>query len=260
MGELLGGLGIGLELVRQYQASSPTVFSIGPLNGYFPFASKFSLLSLGSEKLYEAYVGGRFALMMRFANVDSLVVSGTSAQPVYLTIYPSGLAEFMEAKRGEATFLKTGVVGRRSFLTFSSQQSLADAYFSFPEGVGRRLYLSNLLGIMISGGVSYEIDKEKEYREVYREVLEKGNQLEVVYSDKFSCGGCPAGCDYSQKVEERPELILSHCLVTCGFANKIYESVPGVFSCLSSLGYSYRHEDLEIIGKKVSYLKSHLIL
>lgn len=258
LGHLLGGLGIGLELLHQFKESNPTVFSIGPLNGFFPFASKVCALSLLPDKVLESYLSGRSSLIMRFAGIDALVITGTAPAPLYVSIYPGGVVDFIEGDLGQEQFTKSGIMGRRSLLTFASQGSLSDNYFNINDEIGRRLYLSNLHGIAISGDTSLPLAKENEYKELYLEILAKGSQLDVPYDGRLSCGGCPAGCDFSEYEEQKPELVLSHCLVTCGFAGKIYESIPLVFSCLNSLGLPYRHEDLEALPDRIKYIRQHL--
>lgn len=258
LGHLLGGLGIGLELLHQFKESGPTVFSIGPLNGFFPFASKVCALSFLPDKILESYLSGRSSLIMRFAGTDALVITGTASAPLYVSIYPGGVVDFIEGESGQEQFAKSGIMGRRSLLTFASQGSLSDNFFNINDEIGRRLYLNNLHGIAISGDTSLPLVKENEYKELYLEILSKGSQLDVPYGGRLSCGGCPAGCDFSEYEEQKPELVLSHCLVTCGFAGKAYENIPLIFSCLNSLGLPYRHEDLEALPDRIKYIRQHL--
>jgi len=258
LGHLLGGLGIGLELLRQYQEESPTVFSIGPLNGFFPFASKVSCLSLFPGKVVESYLSGRTSLMMRFAGIDSIVIKGSSPTPLYVSVYPGGVVDFLEYEGSQEAFLKSGIVGRRSFMAFSGSGSLANDYFSIDAEIGRKLFLSNLLGLSISGDAALPILKSREYKELYLEALGRGGELDVPYDGKLSCGGCPAGCGFSQLPEQKFDLVLSHCLVTCGFAGRIYESIPFIFSCLNVLGLPYKHEDLEALPDRIRYIRQHI--
>lgn len=255
LGKLLGGLGIGLDLLSQFREQSPTVFSIGPLNGYFPFVSKVCALSLISGKVVESYLSGRVSLMMRFAGIDSLVITGVSATPLYLSIYPGGVVDFLNSPSAAGDFLKSGIAGRRTFLTFSNNRSLSDDYFDIETEIGRKLYLTNLLGFTISGDSALPIARESDYRELYLDLMGKGNLLRVPYDGNMSCGGCPAGCDFSKLEEQEFELVLSHSLVACGFAGPIYEDIPLIFSCLNSLGLPYRHEDLESLPERIKYLK-----
>lgn len=255
LGKLLGGLGMGLSLLSQFKDQNPAVFSIGPLNGFFPFVSKVCALGLTQAKVTESYLSGRLSLMMRFARIDSLVITGTAATPLYVSVYPDGLVDFLDGPSGSEDFLKSGIAGRRSFMTFGHDQSLSDDYFNVDTEIGRKIYLSNLLGLAVSGEDALPIVKERDYKELYLELLAKGNLLKVPYDGQISCGGCPAGCDFSKYEETEYDLILSHCLVSCGFASPIYENIPLIFSCLNSLGLPYKHEDLESLPDQIKYLK-----
>lgn len=258
LGILLGGLGTGLSLLGQFKDQNPTVFSIGPLNGYFPFISKVCLLSLDANKVSESYLSGRIGLMMRFSGIDCLVVTGTSSTPVRVSIYPGGVVEYFDGESAQENFSKSGISGQRTSLSFGPEQSLSDDYFQIQGEVGRKFYLDNLLGLNISGDTSLTISKLPDYEELYLDILSKGNLLKVPYDGKISCGGCPAGCDFSPLVEEGFDLVLSHCLVACGFASPIYENVPLIFSCLNSLGLPYKHEDLESLVDRVNHLRKSL--
>ena len=253
---LLGGLATGLELLRQHKENCLAVLSVGPLNGFFPFVSKFCALSIFPEGPREYYIGGRFALIMKFANIDSLIVRGVASEPLTLSVEPSGRVEFSPDLQ-EEEFLKIGVAGRRSFITFGNDESLVDNYFIFDQAIGRKLYMGNLRRFLISASSSLKVGKPDEYKDIYSEILKKGSELEVSYSDRSSCGLCPAGCSFSKETEERLELVYSHCLVACGFASRIYENIPRIFSCLNSIGFPYKHEDLESLPEKIRYLRTH---
>ncbi|MCL5003846.1 MAG: hypothetical protein M1352_01090 [Patescibacteria group bacterium] len=256
LGRNIGGLGFALELGIQHRELEPTVLSIGPLTGFFPFASKVCLLSVSSSGLTESYLSGSLSLMLRFAQIDCLLIYGTSKQPVFVSVHSGGQVDFLEGEAAEPLFYKSGSLGRRSFLAFTDGGSLADNYFKLHDEIGRRLYRRNLLGLVVSADRTLNIAKEKDYSELCREILERGRDLEVSYSNQPSCALCPAGCNFSKETEERPELVLSHCLVTCGFAKNIYENVPLAFACLNSLGYPFLHEDLEGLEKMVAELRA----
>lgn len=254
---LLGGLGLALHLLRPDSSQSQVVLAVGPLTGLFPFASKYCLLSYGNKELSEFYGSGRLAMILKFAQIDAIVFSGTAQRPTLISIRSDrGVTFYEDNEIGKEAFARDGLPGRKSILAFLSEKSLVDGYFDFEVNVGRQLYLSNLLGLTITADQTVSVAKEKDYHEVYQEILKRGQELEVTYSSRPSCGGCPAGCDLSAVIEERPELVLSHCLVTCGFAKAIYESEATVFSCLNSLGYSYKHEDLELVAPKILGLRA----
>jgi hypothetical protein len=143
-------------------------------------------------------------------------------------------------------------------MVFSGSGGLANEYFGIDEETARKLFLGNLLGLSISGNEVLPILKEKEYKSLYLEILGRGGELDVPFDGKPSCGGCPAGCEFSNLPEQKYDLILSHCLVTCGFSARIYESVPFVFSCLNILGLPYKHEDLEALPDRIKYIRQHV--
>lgn len=257
---LLGGLGLALQLIKAHSTEPQTVLAVGPLTGLFPFASKYCLLDYSNKELTESYGSGRLAMILKFAQIDAIVFSGTARRPLLVSVQSNrGVTFYEDDPVGRGAFNRDGLPGRKSTLLFSSGESFSDSHFSFDANVGRRLYLSNLLGLTVTADQAVPVTKEKDYQEIYQEILKRGQELEVTYSHWPSCGGCPAGCELSIAIEERPELVLSHCLVTCGFAQTIYESQALIFSCLNSLGYSYKHEDLELVMPKVLRLRNNLV-
>lgn len=253
LGSTLGGLGLALALLAQSRPEHPTVFAVGPLNGLFPFASKVCLLSLGSEGLRESYLSGRLSVVLPFAKIDAVVIKGVCQTPTLLEIGTGGQVEFLDPK--ERTLASLGLAGRRSVLSFIDTGGLADGYFQIPKSFAQKFYLANLWGLSVTGEGSQAIAKDREYRELYQEILSRGRELEVSYAGFPSCAACPAGCEFSQFEEARPELLLSHCLVTCGFARKIYEDIPTAFACLDCLGLAFGHEDLEALPERLKYLR-----
>lgn len=260
LGGLLGGLGLGLQLLKTETDSPQTVLSIGPLTGLFPFASKFCLLALSKGILSESYGSGRLALIMRFAQIDALITRGVSRAPVWISVRADRSVRFFEDDDlNREAFAKDGLPGRQATLVFGSEESHSDGFFLFNPEVGRQLFLANLRGLSLTAEQKVSIARESEYHEVYQEILSRGQELEVTYSNKFSCGACPVGCEASAELEERPELVLSHCLITCGFARRIYESEALVFACLNSLGLAIKHEDLELLVSRVDRLRQSFL-
>lgn len=252
---LLGGLGLALQLLKPSLPEAQVVLSVGPLNGLFPFVSKYCCLSFDNKELTEFYGSGRLSLIMKFAQIDAVIIYGTAREPTWVSVKGHRTTFYEDDETGRRSLIQEALPGRRSILSFSSEQSLTDDYFIFETTIGRRLYLNNLLGLSISADRAVPLVKPSEYDGLYQEILRRGRELEVSYGQSPSCGGCPAGCDLSHEVEHRPELILSHCLVACGFAQGIYESEATVFACLDSLGYRYKHEDLELVVAKVERLR-----
>ena len=86
LNKYLGGVGLGLKLLEMYGDRNPLIFSIGPLNGFFPFASKTSIVINDDGVIEDIYLGGSISLRMRFAGLDAIVIFGRSDQPVVLDI------------------------------------------------------------------------------------------------------------------------------------------------------------------------------
>jgi aldehyde:ferredoxin oxidoreductase len=74
----VGGLGIGLKLLQEYYNEDPLIFSIGPLNGFFPFASKTSIIFQKDGVVEDLYIGGTLSSRLKFTGLDSIVILGES--------------------------------------------------------------------------------------------------------------------------------------------------------------------------------------
>jgi aldehyde:ferredoxin oxidoreductase len=61
----IGGVGLGLKLAEMYKDHNPVIFSIGPLNGFFPFASKTALILNDKGAFEDLYIGGNLSLRIR---------------------------------------------------------------------------------------------------------------------------------------------------------------------------------------------------
>ena len=73
-----GGTGVGLKLLEIYHDKNPLIFSVGPLNGFFPFASKTSVVLDNNGAIEDIYIGGNLSTRIRFAGIDSILFHGRS--------------------------------------------------------------------------------------------------------------------------------------------------------------------------------------
>ncbi|MFZ2664103.1 MAG: aldehyde ferredoxin oxidoreductase N-terminal domain-containing protein [Patescibacteria group bacterium] len=247
LNKYLGGVGLGLKLLEIYSDRNPIVLSIGPLNGFFPFASKTAVVLNDDGVIEDIYIGGSLSLRMRFAGIDAIAIFGRSDQPVVLDICNTTV-DFL----GEETDVRTlGLPGKRSVISFENKKILLDGYFTTPESFLEKIFTEkNMKGMVITGT---EIDKPlnfEEYEKLYNEILSKKGDLRVDMGTYPSCSNCPMGCGKS-KVGEIGGNVLINSLVACQFADKIYTDIGIVFSCLNSLGYSYTHEDIENLPKLI---------
>lgn len=259
----VGGVGIGLKLWETYGDLDPVIFSVGPLNGFFPFASKTSVVLDSDGVPEDLYIGGGLSFRIRFCDLDSIVIHGTSSHPVTLEIQNE------EVKFHEVTVQTAGLglPGKRSVLKFggfgsagestiadaknnSTDDLILDGYFLPPEDFLKNAFRDKrLFGMVVTGLQTFTVDDFEKYQEIYTQILQRAHEVDVEQStgDKPrnpSCAGCPLGCPRS-KVGELGGNVMVHSLVACEYAQKIYSDVGIVFSCLNTLGYNYTHEDLE---------------
>ena len=72
----IGGVGIGLKLHQMYEEKNPVIFSIGPLNGLFPFASKTAVIIQNEGNLEDLYLGGSLSSRIKFFGIDAIIIYG----------------------------------------------------------------------------------------------------------------------------------------------------------------------------------------
>ena len=236
----IGGVGFGLKLLSIYKDEDPIIFSVGPLNGFFPFASKTSVVFQNEGSVEDIYFGGSLSFRLKFLGIDALVLSGISKNPVVINI--DDVVSFM--KMDEDIKLH-GLPGKRSILSLESKGLFLDGYFQASERILEKKFVEkNVKSIILTGTKTFSIVNEERYRKIYKEILGRTNELSVKKGEYPSCSGCPMGC-INSGIGEIGGNVLVHCLVGCSFAEKIYSDVGTIFSCLNSLGYDYTHEDIE---------------
>src|SRR5512137_2514001 len=104
--ESLGGSAAGIQLLAEecppgadpLGPEAPIVFSVGPLVGLFPIASKTVVMfkSPHTGNLGESHAGGRSAVAIRMAGYGAIVLRGASTAPIYLAI-EDGQVHFRDA-------------------------------------------------------------------------------------------------------------------------------------------------------------------
>jgi len=247
LNKYLGGVGLGLKLMEIYTDKNPLVISIGPLNGFFPFASKTSVVLNDGGVIEDLYIGGSLSLRMRFAGLDAIVIFGKADQKAILDIYNTQVT-FL----GEETDVHTlGLPGKRSVICFEDKKVLLDDYFTTPEKYLEKLFAEkNIGGLVLTGTEVFTPTNFVEYEKLYSILLARKEELEVLSGPYPSCSNCPMGCGKS-KVGEIGGNVLINSLVACQFADRIYTDIGIIFSCLNTLGYNYTHEDIENLPKLI---------
>jgi aldehyde:ferredoxin oxidoreductase len=243
----VGGIGIGLKLYEMYKHENPVILSVGPLNGFFPYASKTSVVLSDNGVIEDLYVGGNLSLRIKFTCMDAIVICNESEEPITLDIINSTVV----FKPAETDLTSLGLPGKRSLLDFSGKEFLVQDYFSTPENfLEVSIRNKKIAGISITGTEIQKPKKFSSYEKLYHEILKKRAELRVEEGIYPSCSNCPMGCGKS-KVGEIGGNVLIHSLVACHFADKIYSDIGVVFSCLNVLGYDYTHEDLENLPRLI---------
>lgn len=239
--KLIGGVGVSSKLLLDSFDLDPIIFAIGPLNGFFPFASKTCAAFVDCGKFVDTYVGGRLSVRMGYSGMQAIVFEGRSSERVFVSII-NGEVSFASS---DSEITKLGVPGQRSVLEVCGDGVLVDRFFKFSEqSLAKKLVAMGVSGFVVSGTIETDIEKLVKYDNQYNEVLMMINEVSVAPSFNPSCSGCPMGCNKSLLGESGGD-ILAHSLVACIYAKDIYTKIPIVFACLASLGYDYVHEDLE---------------
>jgi hypothetical protein len=243
----IGGVSLGLKLFSLYKEEDPIVFSVGPLNGFFPYASKTSIVLQTGGVVEDLYIGGGLSSRIRFAGVDSIVVKGVSKEEQLILNIADTNVEFLPKN---TDLNSIGLPGKRSVYIFSDLSQILskltlDGYFVTPENYLETKFIAkNLLGLVITGNNTFDIMEREKYESLYKTLLSGTEKMQVSRDFFPSCAGCPMGCNLSRTGEIGGN-VLVHSLVACAYSEKIYSDVGTVFACLNTLGYEYRHEDIE---------------
>lgn len=239
----IGGLGVGLRLLQEYRDKDPLIFSIGPLNGFFPFASKTSIIFENGGLVEDLYIGGTLSTRMKFAGIDSIVITGRSEEPVILDL----INESLTFRSADTDPDSHGLPGKKSVIRPVMDKYLLDRYFATPDSMfEEKLSRKKVRGLVVTGTKNFGFSDREKYEDIYHRILSRTNEITVPKADNPSCSGCPVGCDKS-KFGEIGGNVLVHSLVACAFSEPIYSNVGVVFSCLNILGYDYTHEDIEAL-------------
>ncbi len=264
----IGGVGIGIKLLQEEAQYDPIIFSTGPLNGFFPYASKTSVVLNSDGVIEDIYIGGTLSSRIKFAGLDSVVLRGRSEEPITIEI----IDDVVNFHTPNIDVTTLGLPGKRSTLTWDNKDNsktdtivetgpetnekkfLLDGYFSAPEKIlEKKLLLKNIKGLSITGNKTIDIKDTEEYDRLYKLLLGRIKDMWIEPNKYPSCSGCPLGCVASKRGEIGGNII-THSLVACSFAEGIYSDLGITFACLNSLGYHYRHEDIQALPKLIDQI------
>jgi len=195
----LGGTGVAIQLLKEkcakgtypYGPGNPIVFSVGPLNGVFPIASKTVAMfkSPLTGNLGESHAGGRSAVSIRMAGYGAIVIEGSSDMPVYLAIegdrvnfrdasvlwgmgnsYSVGrVIREREPGAGVRTIMRIGRAGER-LIPYASV--ITETYRHFGRlGLGAVFGSKKLKALLVSGKRMIRVQDPRSYRQVYNEIF-----------------------------------------------------------------------------------------
>lgn len=207
----LGGSGLAAALYQEYglpeespfHPDQPLIFAIGPLNGLFPLMSK---VVLGFKSPYNGYyaethAGGRMGTIMRFADIDALVIRGKAQRPSYLvagsremnvkdarhlwgldTTLTARLIRQKEARaHGKRSILRIGVSGENLVKIAGIN---VDTFRHFGRlGAGALMGSKFLKAIMLIGDTSFDLDFGSSYKKLYKKLFQNlvGSDLMTKY-------------------------------------------------------------------------------
>lgn len=199
-GDWLGGIGVATRLYREevprradpLGPENAVILSVGPLTSVYPMASKTVAVFKSPLNGYfaESHAGGRSASAIRFAGYGAIVIRGASQRPVYLVIEP-GRVRFRDAGaiwgvRSAETVGKilrevTGGAGLRTIMRIGGAGERLVRYASVMVetfrhfgrmGLGAVFGSKKLKAIVVIAGRNYRIPNLREYRRIYRELLD----------------------------------------------------------------------------------------
>jgi aldehyde:ferredoxin oxidoreductase len=254
LNKYIGGISLGLKLYEIYAAKDPLIFAVGPLNGFFPYASKTAIVLNNSGVMEDVYVGGALSTRIAFAGYDAIVLLGKSKEEVVLDIKSSDVS-FLP----ENTDLKSlGLPGKRCLGEIKENGVVIDGLFTVPESfLLNKAKGKNVSGFVVTGSETYSLENFARYKKLYSNLLSLQKNISVNPAGAPSCSNCPVGCVKAREGELGGNVLL-HSLVACEFSETIYSDIGIVFSCLNTLGYEYRHEDLEALPTLVEQTLKNL--
>jgi len=190
----LGGTGVGIRLLEEecppdtdpLSPRAPIILSIGPLNGFFPVATKTvaTFKSPLTGELGESYAGGRLSLALRFAGHEAVVIRGRAERPAYISINDGDVQIKDATSIWGIDAQTTGIilrdrepgVGRRSIIRIGPAGEalvryagvVVDTYRHFGRlGLGTVFGSKRLKALVISGTEHAEVPDARKYREIY---------------------------------------------------------------------------------------------
>jgi aldehyde:ferredoxin oxidoreductase len=239
--EYIGGVGLGIKLYEMFADKDPVIFAVGPLNGFYPFASKTAVILNNQGSIEDVYFGGNLSMRIRYAGVDAIVLCEAGNSPTLLDIHDTNV-RFVDTTEDIGSL---GLPGKRASVLLENNKAILNSYFTAPEGFVEKAFADKQIkGLVVTGTELFSVPDFGKYENLYSTILAMKDKVTVDQASYPSCGNCPLGCGKS-KLGEIGGNVLIHSLVACQYAEYIYSDIGIIFSCLNTLGYDYKHEDIE---------------
>jgi aldehyde:ferredoxin oxidoreductase len=204
----LGGAGVAIQLLKEecpagsdpLGPENPIIFSVGPLTGLFPLASKTVAMfkSPHTGNLGESHCGGRSAVALRLAGYGAMVIKGASSTPLYLAIHGDriffrdasalwGMTNSFTVGRiirenepatGLRTIMRIGGAGEK---LISYACVTTETYRHFGRlGLGAVFGSKKLKAVVISGKHSLPTRDITQYRKIYDHIYKESTSSPVM--------------------------------------------------------------------------------
>ncbi|MBS7611968.1 aldehyde:ferredoxin oxidoreductase [Candidatus Bathyarchaeota archaeon] len=195
----IGGVGVGIKLLEEelpkgvdpLDPENVIVFTVGPLTGLYPMASKTIALfkSPLTGNLGESHAGGRSAIAIKSAGYEAIVVKGASETPIYVAVHgekvffrdASGLwgvgssltvgrvIREREPGAGIRSIMRIGVAGEK-LVRYACVTT--ETYRHFGRlGLGAVFGSKKLKALVVSGAGVIQVKDVKLYRTLYDEIF-----------------------------------------------------------------------------------------
>jgi len=202
--ESLGGTGGAIRLLQEVcpegvdplSADNPIIFSVGPLVGHYPLASKTVAMfkSPHTGELGESHAGGRSAVSLRMAGYGAIVIRNASTMPVYVVIdgdevqfrdasalwgtrssYTTGsVLRERESGSGMRTIMRIGRAGEEQ-ISYACVNT--ETYRHFGRlGLGAVFGSKQLKALVIQGKRVLPVADRRAYRKVYDAIFKSATE------------------------------------------------------------------------------------
>ncbi|MEK6700332.1 MAG: aldehyde ferredoxin oxidoreductase family protein [Nitrospirota bacterium] len=187
----LGGRGLGVHLMKDsfklepYDPSLPLIFAVGPLCGTpAPTSARMAVVSRSplTGTIFDSSVGGMFALKLKAAGCDCLVVTGKARSPVYLEInddrveikeasslWGKGCGEVNKALEAAGAVACIGPAGER--LVRFANIMVGGANSVGRGGMGAVMGAKNLKAVVVKGSIKTSIADSEKFKQARDDVM-----------------------------------------------------------------------------------------